>query len=259
MAKTDTPPYGLSETLRYDPETGLFHWLIATHGFGGPIAVGDVAGALKDGYVNLYIGKVLYRAHRVAWYMMTGEWLPSSQDIDHINRVRSDNRWVNLRKATRSLNCHNKDRNYGGRSGVNGVHFSRQSQKWEARISLNRTLRILGQFDEFADAVAARRAAELRYLGRVEIPDGMVPTAPLVEPTRRARTGLTTEGKARRLESSRKPRNAEGRHPGVRMNANRDKWVAMIRAEGRTVYLGTYPTYEDAVTARKEAETRHRS
>ena len=254
MPQTKKAPVTARNLYQYNPEDGNFRWLIATHGRGGYRVPGDIAGGRKDGYVTLKIDGIQYRAHRVAWYLMTGDWLPANQDIDHINRDRSDNRWINLRLATRSENSHNKTRNYGGRSGVNGVHFSRQAQKWEARISVDRKLHILGQFDDFAAAVASRRAAERRFLGRNEIPDDLVPTEPVTEPVFRQRSGVTEEGKASRLKTLRQSRNNEGRYPGVSLNANRNKWVAMIRAAGRSVYLGTFPRYEDAVTARRAAE-----
>lgn len=61
----------------------------------------------KNGYVvTSYQGKKCY-AHRLAWKLMTGEFTPTSMDIDHINRDRKDNSWSNLRLATRSDNLKN--------------------------------------------------------------------------------------------------------------------------------------------------------
>lgn len=160
MGKTSSPPARLSRLLRYDPVTGHFHWLVRTHGHGGMIEVDDVAGSLKDGYINIQLDKVLYRAHRLAWYVMTGDWLPSEQDIDHRNTVRSDNRWKNLRLATRAQNMTNTGVRSDNKSGVRGVSWRADIGKWHARIKVGPKVMLLGNFDTVEEAAAARAKAE---------------------------------------------------------------------------------------------------
>jgi hypothetical protein len=66
---------------------------------------GDVAGHVDwQGYRAVKIDGYKYSAARLIWMWMTGEW----HEVDHINLQRADDRWVNLRKATRSQNCANK-------------------------------------------------------------------------------------------------------------------------------------------------------
>lgn len=96
----------IREVLHYNPQTGNFKSLKT-----GRNNVGYVA---KDGYRRIYFGRRQYLAHRLAWLWITGEW--PRQDIDHINRKRSDNRWRNLREVSRSVNCRNNRLN--GRAGV---------------------------------------------------------------------------------------------------------------------------------------------
>jgi hypothetical protein len=91
----------LKERLSYDPQTGKFLWIKPTV---SNIKAGATAGGVNKGHgyhvIRLY-GK-LYLAHRLAWFYMTGEW---PIELDHINRIKHDNRWDNLRKATRSQNA----------------------------------------------------------------------------------------------------------------------------------------------------------
>ena len=85
----------LRELLQYDPETGVFTRLVKTS---NGIKVGDVAGtADARGYILIRVDGWLHLAHRLAWLHMTCEW-PKGM-IDHINGVRDDNRWSNLRRA----------------------------------------------------------------------------------------------------------------------------------------------------------------
>lgn len=90
--------------LSYDPETGEFRWLLRK---GWERGAGRVAGSKKRrGYVDIGILGTVYQAHRLAWLHYHGEW--PKQQIDHINRVRDDNRIVNLRDVSYLENARNK-------------------------------------------------------------------------------------------------------------------------------------------------------
>ena len=80
----------LKERLHYDPDTGIFTWLKMSR---QPKRLGSVAGGRCDGYIQIYLDGLIYRAHRLAWLYMTGEW-PVGY-LDHKNGVRDDNRWCN--------------------------------------------------------------------------------------------------------------------------------------------------------------------
>jgi hypothetical protein len=92
-------------------------------------------------------------AHRVAWLYMTGEW--PAGDIDHINNNRSDNRFSNLRPATRSLNIANSTKKKSNSSGFKGVSFSKANRKWFAKITVNYRQQSLGYFNTPQEAHAA--------------------------------------------------------------------------------------------------------
>lgn len=89
----------LRHVLNYNPNTGEFHWRI-DFGRWGTIKAGTKAGARQgNGYLCIGIDNVTHSAHRLAWQHYHGEVPPNY--IDHINRVKTDNRIVNLRPADR--------------------------------------------------------------------------------------------------------------------------------------------------------------
>ena len=109
----------------------------------------------RKGYVCARADLGYYRAHRLIWRYMTGEWPPD--EIDHINRVRSDNRWCNLRLATRSQNRKNISVHKDASSESKGVSWHKQKGKWRARIHYNGKELSLGLFDRKEDALAVYR------------------------------------------------------------------------------------------------------
>lgn len=97
-------------------------------------------------------------AHRVIWAMVTGAW-PTGQ-IDHINGVRTDNRWINLREADHTINGRNARKKSNNTSGHNGVWWFASRNKWCAQITIDCRNIKLGYFDSIEEAVAARKSAE---------------------------------------------------------------------------------------------------
>ncbi len=149
----------LRSILDYDPETGIFTRKVRTS---NSVKVGGIAGSQNgDGYLLIMLQSRLYQAHRLAWLYMHGEW-PKDQ-IDHINRNRSDNRIANLRDVSHKQNQQNKSKQSNNKSGYPGVSWYKRYSKWRARIRHNQKLIHLGYFDDLEDAVAARKAAEKLY------------------------------------------------------------------------------------------------
>jgi len=146
--------------LDYDPETGIFRWKIESNSHGGKIHPGDEAGTVKDGYVQITVFGRQYRAHHLAWLIVTGEWPPADREIDHENRNRADNRWRNLRLAVRAQNIMNSAPRRDNKSGHKGVSWRRDIQKWHARISVRGRILLLGNFDTIEEAAAVRKEAE---------------------------------------------------------------------------------------------------
>lgn len=149
----------LLEALDYDPETGDFFRLdIALRG-GAPIG-----SYLDNQYKRICIDYQEYLAHRLAWFYVNGEW--PSNDIDHINGVRGDNRICNLREATRQENLRN-GRGRPSKSGLKGVNFrSGLTRPWYARIYPEKGRKIhLGYFLTAEEAHAAYCEAATKYFG----------------------------------------------------------------------------------------------
>ncbi len=140
----------LLELLIYNPFAGHFCWLVGRRG----TKAGKVAGYLRrNGYRSIGIDGRLYLVHRLAWLYVTGQW--PVQQIDHINGLRHDNRWLNLRAASPVQNSRNAKRRSINKSGAKGVRWHKRSRKWNAEIRVNGRQISLGYFDTLSDAAAA--------------------------------------------------------------------------------------------------------
>ena len=85
------------------------------------------------------------------------------QDIDHINRNKNDNRKNNLRSCTHQQNTINVGKKKNNTSGIVGVSYRKDRHKWRAEIRVNGKYKNLGMFENFEDAVEARKIAEKKY------------------------------------------------------------------------------------------------
>ena len=148
----------LKKILEYSPETGRFKWKIDRL----PIVSGDWAGTIrKDNYVVIKINGKQYKAHRLAWLYVYGEW--PTQEIDHINRIKNDNRICNLREATRNQNVANGSKRKTNTSGIVGVSWFKVDKVWVAYIRIDSKTIHLGRYKNIFDAACARRSAEQKY------------------------------------------------------------------------------------------------
>lgn len=124
--------------ILYVPSTGLFFWKSRleetfpskrSYELWNARFAGKQAGSVDTkGYITISIFTKPIRAHRLAHFLIHGEW-PEEQ-IDHINGNKLDNRWVNLRPASRKGNQRNQKRPKTNTSGIKGVIFDKSSEKW---------------------------------------------------------------------------------------------------------------------------------
>jgi hypothetical protein len=157
MAVADVNAARLRELLHYDPDTGIFTRKVRTS---HRINVGDVAGTRRpDGYLKISVIDTSCLAHRLAWLYMTGEW-PKHQ-VDHINGVRHDNRFVNLRDVTPTHNQQNQRvahiRNKS--CGLLGVTLTK-GNTWQAQISVNGRHKHIGTYPTPQEASEAYLTAK---------------------------------------------------------------------------------------------------
>lgn len=146
----------LMELLSYDPATGCFVWNSARR---NSVAAGDVAGsATWNGYVGIKINGKRYLAHRLAWLYVHGVW--TENQLDHINRIRNDNRLENIREVTNQQNHFNVTTQSNNTSGHTGVSWSAQHKKWQAYIMVNQKQNHLGHFASLEEAAEAYQKAK---------------------------------------------------------------------------------------------------
>lgn len=156
----------LRSILNYDPETGVFTWRRRANAYRGvnKRCSGVVAGTTRsDGYVRICIDYQLFWAHRLAWCWMMGN--SSTFDIDHIDGNKSNNRFFNLRLATRMQNAGNTFRRIDNISGCKGVCWHKRSKKWVAQIGINRKSKFLGYFSNIEVAAEAYKRAAIHHFG----------------------------------------------------------------------------------------------
>jgi len=144
----------LKSRMTYDQKLGTFTWLNGK-------CSGKIAGRIETyGYVVIYLKGRLYRAHRLAFLYMTGNW--PDYEVDHIDGNRSNNSWSNLRQATRSKN--NMNKKWNGKN-LKGAHWDYRTKKWCATLKINKKSIWLGRHDTEKEAHNAYIKAAYEHFG----------------------------------------------------------------------------------------------
>lgn len=112
------------------------------------VSVSEVIWSPKEGYA--WNGKHGYM-HRFILGLEQGD----KRQVDHKNRIRSDNRRENLRFATQQENMQNRPKREGTSSQYRGVTWHKLRSKWLARIWFNNKGTHLGSFKDEIDAACA--------------------------------------------------------------------------------------------------------
>jgi hypothetical protein len=159
----------LRECFSYDSETGELTWKrrprehFATQSgwkiFNRHYA-GTCAGTINNlGYRHILVQGRHYTVHRIIWKLITDEEPP--EFLDHIDGNKSNNRFINLRSATRTQQRWNSRLNKDNLCGRRGVQ--QRGNQWIARINVNGVSRYLGRFNtvEMAAEVYETAAREL--------------------------------------------------------------------------------------------------
>ncbi len=146
--------------LRYVASTGQLWWRIRASGRRMNRPAGSLA---VQGYITVTVCGKSYKAHRLIWLMQTGRW--PKPEADHKNTIRRDNRWRNLREATRSQNRMNCSLHKNNTSGHKGVSWHKQHKKWYVTIQKRGKPKFVGLFDDFIPACRAYKFASNKHFG----------------------------------------------------------------------------------------------
>ena len=148
----------LKTKYRYCQDKGLFY-----HN-AGPKAGGVCGVKRPDGYIKIDINRKTYLAHRMAYLYMTGT-LPVDV-IDHINGIKHDNRWANIRAVTQQQNSCNQHKLRNGKSSpYKGVSWDSERGLWIAYITHNGRMKNLGRFSDVCMAAEAYNSAASKLFG----------------------------------------------------------------------------------------------
>ena len=127
----------LKSILNYDQHTGVFTKIVNN-------VITEVGSHNGNGYIRIIVNKKTYKAHRLAWLYMTGK-MPTKV-IDHINGIRNDNRFCNLREVSIQQNAQNiRKARADNKSGYLGVNVDKG--KFAASIKVNGRKKYLGSFE----------------------------------------------------------------------------------------------------------------
>jgi hypothetical protein len=156
------PPETLWEMFSYDPLHGHLYWRKRDS---IRKSTRKPAGGVKShGYRMVSINYSRYLHHRLVWCWFNGA-IPDGLQVDHIDRVRSNDTISNLRLATITQNALNRSLISHGSSGHRGVHWYKSKSLWQAYISCRGKRYHLGYFADKQEAIGAYKAAALRLNG----------------------------------------------------------------------------------------------
>lgn len=151
----------LKKILHYDPETGVFTWLVKPSQI---VKSGVRAGSFTPrNYRKISIKRKQFLEHRLAWLYVTGENLDTF--LDHINGNPSDNRFSNLRKATTFQNSANQGIRSDNKSGHKGICWNKKLCKWGSSIQYNHKQIHLGVFLTIEEAINSYEEMATRLFG----------------------------------------------------------------------------------------------
>jgi hypothetical protein len=160
----------LKEYLDYNPDTGIIIWKKITS---NRVKVGREAGGYRSllWCPTVRVEKTIgfqghrYLLSRIIYFMYHGED-PAELTIDHIDGNPLNNKISNLRLATKGQNSCNKKLQINNKSGVSGVYFRNDINKWTASIQVCGKKTTLGYWWTKKEAIQARKEAEKKYFGK---------------------------------------------------------------------------------------------
>ena len=143
MTKAILTQSHLKELIHYCQDAGTFTRIKSP--YKAKIGVIKTIANSSAGYFQIMLNGKPYKAHRLAWLYIHGNF--PENDTDHINGIRTDNRLVNIREATHAENMQNVGLTCANTSGYKGVSYHKSRGKWYVRISIDGKQKNLGYFN----------------------------------------------------------------------------------------------------------------
>lgn len=141
----------LLDKFTYCPISGT---LSHNKGYSNFIKAGDYAGSYrKDGYLQVKVSSKAYLVHHICYYMHTGE-MP--EYIDHLNKIRSDNRFINLRSCTHAENMKNKSDYSNNITGERNISYHSRDCVYEVKFKVDGKQHYVGRSKTLEGAIAIR-------------------------------------------------------------------------------------------------------
>lgn len=143
----------------YNKQTGIIVWRNKRNRHAGCIN--------GQGYREIMVDRKTYQASHIIWLIVKGRWPRRKMEIDHINLLRSDNRWTNLREATHGQNQANGRAYKNNSTGLKGAGKSdKKNGRYYPYIQHNKCKIRLGGYSTAEEAHAAYAAAAKKYHGQ---------------------------------------------------------------------------------------------
>jgi hypothetical protein len=148
----------IKDYLIYNKDTGIFVWEKAPSTF---IKSGTVAGHSNGSHLYIVFDYKPYALHNLAYFYMTGKFPAKGFQMDHINRIPTDNRWCNLRLSTKSQNLANQA--HRSKNLFKGITWGKRQKKWRAQLTYQGKGMYLGYYNTAHEAHLAyvKKAKEL--------------------------------------------------------------------------------------------------
>ena len=119
--------------------------------------------ALRNGYHFIQVSKNNEKKNMKIHRLVALYFIPNPNNkscVDHINRIKTDNRLDNLRWCSNSENSMNKSKHSNNTSTCTGVHYDKSKNKWVVRIVINKKEKHIGLYSTFDEAVKIRKEQE---------------------------------------------------------------------------------------------------
>lgn len=248
----------LLKGLKYSPQTGIIYRTKSV----STGKVGPVLTSGGNGYRSITINGKTYRQHRLAFAFM-GVDIPDRMVVDHINGVKEDNRWENLRLVTQAENNLNQIRHRN--NGTPYVLFHSNIKKWVIHKHFNKRPVYFGAFDTEKEAIdEANRLTKAGW----PIPDNSPKYITFVKIINRWKVVRKIDGEyclfgyfkteaeaiKRRdeLERGGWPKRKPKPPKYINFNKSFKMWVIRKVVDGKRTYFGQFKTESEAIKRRDE-------